>query len=237
MWGKYHQLCTSDAFQKLWENFLKVSQIDYNSDPIFYQYITTYMFGELIKKQFPAPSLLDSCNMQQYLTYEEKNALYYVAGYIPRALRKQLERSKHELKEELILCLHELTEDDGIDDESQDWIKKIDRGGLKHANFTLCSLIVAMVQAILQQATYHSRKIKENAIAGIMENDEVKYHWDAVSVKWEAEEEEGKALFPMITEMWMKMRGFAYVSAWVEQCKQETKISTQKSKGNRKHLL
>ena len=130
MWGKYHQLRTSDAFQKLWENFLKTSQNDYNSDPIFYQYITTYMFRELIKKQFPAPSLPDSCNMQQCLTYEEKNALYYAAGYIPRALRKQLERSKHELKEELILCLHELTEDDGIDDESQDWIKKIDRGGL-----------------------------------------------------------------------------------------------------------
>ena len=89
------------------------------------------------------------------------------------------------------------------------------------------------LQAILQQATYHSHKIKENA--GIMENDEVKYHWDALSVKWEAEE--GKALFPIITEMWMKMRGFAYVSAWIEQHKQETKISTQKSKGIRKHLL
>ena len=58
--------------------------------------------------------------MQQCLTYEEKNALYYAAGYIPRALRKQLERSKHEFKK-LILCLHELTEDDGIDDDSQDW--------------------------------------------------------------------------------------------------------------------
>ena len=47
-----------------------------------------------------------------------------------------------------------------------------------------------------------------------MENDEVKYHWDVLSVKWEAEE--GKALFPMITKMWVKMRGFAYVSAWIE---------------------
>ena len=67
-----------------------------------------------------------------------------------------------------------------------------------------------------------------------MENDEVKYHWDALSVKWE---EERKALFPMITEMWVKMHGFAHVSAWVERHKQETKISTQKSKGNRKHPL
>ena len=86
------------------------------------------MFKELIKKQqFPAPSLPDSLqSTKQPLTYEEKNALYCAAGYISRALRKQLESSEYELKEELILCLHELTEDDGIDDESQDWIKKID---------------------------------------------------------------------------------------------------------------
>lgn len=52
----------------------------------------------------------------QQVTYQE----HYV-----NSLHKQLVHLKHELKE-LILCLHELTEDDGIDDESQDWIWKID---------------------------------------------------------------------------------------------------------------
>ena len=145
MWGKYHQLRSSEEFHKSWKTFFKTSLGDTSSNPILYQYITTYMFKELIKKQSPAPSLPDSPqSTKQLLTYEEKNALYYAAGYIPRALRKQLEHSEHELKEELILCLHELTEDDGIDDESQDWIKKIDRGGLRHVSFAMYSLIPAM---------------------------------------------------------------------------------------------
>ena len=134
-------------------------------------------------------------------------------SHIPRALRKQLERSEHELKEELILCLHELIEDDGIDDESQDWIKKIDQGGLRHVSFAMYSLILAMelrLQTVLQQSAY-SRNIKEDAIASIMEC-EVKYHWNTLSANWEAEEV--KILLPMIIQLWVTMRGFAYVSAW-----------------------
>ena len=50
MWGKYHQLRTSMAFHKLWESFFNISLIDNNSNPILYQYITTYVFKELIKK-------------------------------------------------------------------------------------------------------------------------------------------------------------------------------------------
>ena len=112
MWGKYYQLRSSKVFHELWRRFFKTSLIDDSSNPILYQYITTHMFKELIKKQFPAPSLPDSLQItKQPLTYEEKNALCYTAGYIPRVLRKQLEHSKHKLKE-LTLCLHELTEDD-----------------------------------------------------------------------------------------------------------------------------
>ena len=83
------------------------------------------------------------------------------------------------------------------------------------------SLIVAMelrLQTILQQATYHSQNIKENAIASIMECDEVKYHWNMLSVSWELEVRQ-KGTFPIITELWVTMRGFAYASAWVEQPK------------------
>ena len=201
---------------------LKTSVGD-NSNPILYQYITTYIFKELIKKQLPAPpvpSLPDSSNKQHSLTYEEKNALCYAAGYIPRALCKRLQHSTHKLKEDLIICLHELTECDGIDSESQDFIKKIDQGGLQHVNFAMYSLILAMelkLQTFLQQVTYHPVAIKENAIDMIMSCDEVKYCWDTLSANWEVEER--KALLPMITELWVTMREFAYVNAWIEQYK------------------
>ena len=76
---------------------------------------------------------MNGSSSQQRLSYEEQNALRYAAGYIPRALRKRLERSGHPLKEELILCLLDLTDDDDCGtSESEEWIRLVDRGGRKH---------------------------------------------------------------------------------------------------------
>ena len=53
------------------------------------------------------------------LSYEEKNALRYTAGYnVPRALKKKIDRSSHPLKKELLLCLLNLSEESGIEGES-----------------------------------------------------------------------------------------------------------------------
>ena len=55
------------------------------------------------------------------------------------------------------------------------------------------SLILAMelrLQTVLQQSAY-SRNIREDAIASIMECDEVKYHWNTLSANWETEEVKG----------------------------------------------
>jgi len=44
--------------------------------------------------------------------YEEK-VIRYIAGCIPVSLRKKLERSSHPHKEEFILCLWSMCEDEG----------------------------------------------------------------------------------------------------------------------------
>ena len=62
----------------------------------------------------------------------------------------------------------------------------------------------------------------------------VRCHWKAVSAEWEAEE--AKTLFTMMVDLWVTMRGFSYVSAWMERRKQETKKSVQKSQALRKKL-
>ena len=54
----------------------------------------------------------------------------YAAGYIPRALEKQLRKSTHPLKEKLIAHLEELVlsgpAQDMSEDFSTDWINLID---------------------------------------------------------------------------------------------------------------
>ena len=104
------------------------------------------MLKELIRERFPTVQPPVTIQ-QESLTYEEKklkNAIYYAAGYIPRALHSKLERSSHPLKEELILCLLDLTDEDGVTDESQDWLKEIDSGGLKHVNSSMYTLMTTM---------------------------------------------------------------------------------------------
>ena len=89
MWSSYHKLSTSDTFAKNWERFLTVS-INSLPNPIFYQYMTECVLKVQIKTLFPitAHSVNDRLGT---LSSEEKNALRYAAGYIPRALPKKLQ--------------------------------------------------------------------------------------------------------------------------------------------------
>ena len=53
------------------------------------------------------------------LTYEERNAIKYAAGYVIRNLRKTLKRSAHPLKDELLQLLDDLVTSDNADDFSE----------------------------------------------------------------------------------------------------------------------
>ena len=137
MWGKFHHTRTSAVFKESWVRLMQLS-IGKPASPIFYQYITDVMFKMMIKSHFPVS--LVACGQTSGvppLDYQESNALRYAAGYVPRAIRKRLERGSHPLKEELVLCLVEMCEDDGTeDDTSADWSKAISRGGESSSSIT-----------------------------------------------------------------------------------------------------
>ena len=134
MWGKFHHTRTSTEFKKLWTRLMELS-IGKSASPIFYQHITDVIFKTMIKCHFPVNPVACQAHDVPPLDYQESNALRYAAGYVPRAIRKRLERGSHPLKEELVLCLVELCENDGTDvDASADWTKAISRGGIKLVN-------------------------------------------------------------------------------------------------------
>ena len=87
----------------------------------------------MIRCRFPVRVQETQSCPKRKLSYNEKNALRYAAGYVMRHLKQKVKRSAHLLKDELEFCLTELTEtDEDQDDESEDWVMAIDRGGLKH---------------------------------------------------------------------------------------------------------
>ena len=149
MWEKYYQLRSTDEFALNWKAFLLLSGTE--ATPTLYQHITDLVFNHLISTnyatQVPAtptettPSAID---------YKEKNAIRYIAGYITRSVNRKLLDSKHLLKDELSLCLAELNDvdPDEMQDDSKDWMEKVDRGGLKHVPDMMYMMFVSMEEQL-----------------------------------------------------------------------------------------
>ena len=212
--------------------------------PIFFQFVTDVMFKQLIKCYFLLKVDEIQAEKHQALTYEESNALRYAAGYVPQALRKQLEKGSHPLKEELILCLADMCEgnDDDADvdhDSSSDWIKEINRGGLKLINNKSYHFFYSMEMVVRHHLTTTaastiSAGFKDLLIEAITSDEDVQFFWSILPAEWEEEE---LVLFQMIINLWITIRGFSFAGSWLEMHKQSNKKTVQKSKGIRKHLI
>ena len=194
MWGLYHSIRTSASFIGLWVKLQQSAGMD--PLPTFYQHVTDQIFHDLVQQHFPV-QLTESTEEANWLGHQEANAIRYVAGYVCRSLRKKITSSSSPLKQELLLALWELLEDemaqDSDDDEppnslpsSSDWINSVDRGGLIHVNeeaHTMFSAIEEVVRAHLR--VKNVRKISEGVkheLAGKVEKcEEVQFYWSIVA--------------------------------------------------------
>ena len=221
LWRNFQTFRISKDHFMLWNNFLKESIKSVNKgSAIFLQYVTTHIYKQLINKQFATPAIVHqktACT----LSYEEKNALRYAAGYIPRNLMSKLKRYACHNKESLSMCLLDIIEEDCMgDDESQDWVKLVNRGGLNYINndmFIFVSAMELVVKAFLE-GEGKPRDIKSEMIKLIRDSDTVRAEWSKIAAEWEPEE--SQLIFGMVTDLWITMRGFSYASEWMEKWKQ-----------------
>lgn len=242
MWGAFHTIRCADKFRDTWEEFLQES-VGCKSSPIFYQYVTDKLFRKLITSEFHVEdSHGRSESSPTELSYEEDNALRYTAGYVCRAVRKKLQREKG--SEELLLSLDELTEQDALDeddedDDTKDWLRLSNRGGLLFVTDETFSLFHAMEQVI--RRFLRVDRVKELSVGrreeirrSIIEDEEVKTKWSVVS--HDMEEKVGSILLGKIVDLWITIRGFSFAGAFIELYKQRAKTTLQKTKGLRKNL-
>ena len=92
MWSGFHALRTTGTFKAMWEDFLERS-IHAMACPTFYQHVVDLVFHAHIKARYPISQPAQTAE-DDSLNYEERNALRYAAGYVPRALRKKLEQAE-----------------------------------------------------------------------------------------------------------------------------------------------
>ena len=107
MWGLYHLLRTSHEYRQQWIAFIMAAN---NTDsttanhPSLYQSITHHLMTNLIKTYHPTAGS-DACAHSSTamptppLSYEEKNALRFIAGYVTRKTYKNVQESSHPERE------------------------------------------------------------------------------------------------------------------------------------------
>ena len=242
MWEQLFKLRSTQSFRSKWSAFLSTS-ISVTASPIFYQFVVDMVFSSLLKQRHHI-DMPEEVSLEESFTYEEKNGLRYTAGSVIRAVKKKLKRSANPMKEHLIACLSELhehvNEEDDDKDESLEWMALIDRGGLTHiGNVTFCvfgNMELVAKQFFSKHPTQLSNcKIKQELHKDISSNDDVQFYWALLSAGWGVPESE--ALLELIIEHYVTVRGFSFVSGWMEKYKQANKKSTQKSKGLRKQIV
>ena len=101
----------------------------------------------------------------------------------------KLKRSACHNKESLSMCLLDIIEEDCMgDDESQDWVKLVNRGGLNYINndmFIFVSAMELVVKAFLE-GEGKPRDIKSEMIKLIRDSDTAE--WSKIAAEWEPEE-------------------------------------------------
>ena len=238
MWSAYHSLRTSDTYDSAWKVFLHKSGVtDASGTRMFTQYVGDHMFRALVKLSCPLEPASASASSQATLTYEETNALRYAAGWIPRALKKQLTKSTHPLSKDLKLCLLDLLDDGDEDtDDTKAWVDLVNRGGLTRVNDLTFEAFLAMEQEVRKHLTKDKvPRLGDDVKQAVIDNDDVQFYWSMISADWEPES--AAVLLEMAVSQWVKIRGFSFASGWVEEFKVSQKKTLQKSKGVRKQLL
>ena len=147
MWQQYYIHRSTEEFADNWGAFLKQSGAI--PSQTLYQHVTDIVFNHLIKEHFTTPSEPTQDTCTPTLDYNEKNALCYISGYITRQAYCKFKDSKHELKDELCLCLAEMNDvdPDEMKDESNEWMTAVDRVLLKYVTSMMyCRFTSAVVE-------------------------------------------------------------------------------------------
>ena len=98
-------------------------------------------------------------------------------------------------------------------DDSEEWVRSIDCGGLKHVSDMTYMLFMSMEQEVRkhpQIATTSQNPQRETIEKQIKKNNDVLFYWCIVSAEWE--EDTAPTLLDMIVKLWITIRGFSGAS-------------------------
>ena len=169
---------------------------------------------------------------------EEQKVIPYMAGYILVSLRKKLERSSHHQKEEFILCLWGMCEDETDCEDflayTRHWVDRVNRGGLfivsdlSYLLFEQLELNIHKLYNLSALDTSSSLCSRDEVREAVVGSDDIQFYWSQLSS--DLDDDGSHQLLGMIVDFWITIRGFSFVRSFMEQYKQAHAVGTSKAK-------
>ena len=226
LWTKFHVLRSAENFSKRWLVYLNENGIQ--GEAVFMQTLSLEVLEQIIgditatKSTQPVPDATE-------LTFEEENAVRYMAGYVVYKLQKKLGKEKVEMLIET---------DKTTIRNSTEWISIIDRGGLVYVTDECYQLFLSVEHATRQQFHLDNITCMDDTFRNHLEDmlnsdDDVLFGWTMIT----GDETEKEDVLHEITKLWVTIRGFSFAKSIMEKYRAETKKRTSKSKGLRTRLF
>ena len=176
------------------------------------------------------------------MMFEEANALRYVAGYVCRKVRNNLEKLKDKKEDDMILFLMEVSGDqqDSGDEGPEAWCNLIDRGGLWHVNDSVYEIFRSMevvIRAKLTCSTASKQVVgsRQELEQVILSDEDFLFNWCVFAGS--TDDSIANPVLKLLVKLYVTVRGFAFADSCLELYKQSKRTGTQKSKGIRKGLV
>ena len=229
MWSQFHKLRSSDDLFQEWKRYLE--QMGISAKPVFFQLITAELFEQLLHDTYRSKSTAtDDGDDEVILTYEEENAIRYMAGYVVRSLQKKMADEVEMLIE---------TDKKRIQESSStDWINIIDRGGLIHVTDECYQLFLAIEHATRRELKTEkigdmNDSFRQHIEMQLNEDNDVLFQWTLIT----GDETEKEDVLHAITSLWINIRQNSFAKSMMEKYQAETKKRTAKSKSLRTKLF
>ena len=234
LWQKFHSLRSSVDFSDKWKSFL--TKGDLEPYPMLYQHVTQELFETIVGKKLEIRETARTDSTVN-LTAEEENVVRYIGGYVIRMLKKAHHQDK-EIMDILDMLTISSTQSSSHDQDSQRWIKALDRGGLIYisdeAFHCFCAIEVGIRRHLnMTNIEDMDDSFRSRLVTHLVDDSNVQFSWCLVG---EMDEDSGTECLEMIVTKWVTIRGFSFAKSMMELYKQESKKSTQKSKGLRATL-
>lgn len=196
-----------------------------------------YSEGMTINRQLLTSSR--PSKMHQSMCVEEENAVRYASGFVALKVMKLYEKLDTPKAAQFVECLSHMAvsgEESSFYAYTKAWINSVNRGGLFCINEKAFLFFRAVELATQVHLPNHlSSRSKVELFSVIVNDEDVQFQWSMLSLNIEEESHSAELLMNVI-QQWIKIRGFAITSMWMEEYKRSAQETTKGKKSLRKEL-